>query len=269
MEKPLEEILINYYFGSQKSIRMFTPQEDHIGRILKSSGVFYEIQLLERAIALFGKPKVVLDIGANIGNHSLFWSTIFGAKVISIEANPDVYAILQRNIQANGLSSSVIAHNVACGEAERQVSLEQPRSGNIGTGRIIDCVGGNPPGENVLQRTVDAILETETPDWTKAIDLVKIDVEGYEYQVLQGAKSILKNGNSNLWVEVFPSSLDKCRHLIESFGYRYCFGPFGDSDNYFFSKTKKNVVASALKAKFIASNDRGYLSRIRNGWRAS
>lgn len=150
---------------------------------------------------------VILDIGANIGNHTLYFINECNAsKVYAFEPVKSTFKILQKNIRLNKLEKCVCLQNIALGNSE-------------GKARIIyaDEAGGNmveaDNSGNVVIKALDNIQILEQ------IDFIKIDVEGYELNVLMGAKKILKLNHPLIMIEIFDFNFDKVNLFLNSCGY--------------------------------------------------
>ena len=128
------------------------------------------------------------DVGANVGNHSLFMAAQ-GLKVFAFEPFPPVRAELRRKFEANpGLPVCVFEFGM--GDSDARLRFRPPSGANMGTGSFID--GTSDEGEQIeLQvRLGDAVFgELGLP----AIDILKIDVEGFECQVLAGLAGRLRS----------------------------------------------------------------------------
>ena len=97
-----------------ETIHMALPnaQLDFKQRVTLQTGHFFEASLLSQVakMALIGQNTVLCDIGANIGNHSVYFGHILGAQtVISCEPQPHVYKTLQRNLKLNGLATKMLS----------------------------------------------------------------------------------------------------------------------------------------------------------------
>ena len=130
------------------------------------------VGLLDRIDA---KQKVVWDIGANIGVHTIAFSK-HSSFVCSWEANPQNFKLLRLNTQGK-LAPNVKVHNVAISNGELS---------------IIESVG-----VEIEARTLDSyLMNYPLPS------LVKIDVEGHELEVLQGARVMLQTVKPILYMEM-------------------------------------------------------------------
>lgn len=121
----------------------------------------------------------VIDVGANIGDTALTASRKVGpeGKVWAIEAHPRTYQFLCGNLSLNGASNVQPLNTAAAGE---------PGEVTFGDDRRDDMNRVGAPGIVVRASRLD-----DTVEFRGRVDLLKIDVEGYELQVLEGAPEIL------------------------------------------------------------------------------
>jgi len=106
-------------------------------------------------------------------------------KVICFEPNPTMYARLLHNIQINGFTN-IESHNVALGAAEGEAVLYWDPKINMGGATLVETTGGKRVAE-VKIVSLDHTLQDA------AIHLIKIDVEGFEANVIQGALETIKH----------------------------------------------------------------------------
>jgi FkbM family methyltransferase len=146
----------------------------------------YEAGLKEIFKTLIKPGDVVVDIGANIGFHSLYFAELVGekGKVISFEPVAYNFASLSENIQLNAFKQ-IKAYNIALSDKEEEFTIEiDEKSNNPGSFNLF-AKGGH----TVIKCAIgDEILKDEK------INFFKIDVEGYESYVIAGLlKTIEKN----------------------------------------------------------------------------
>jgi len=154
--------------------------------------------------------KNIIDVGASIGNHTLFFAGIMGAKVISIEPYEPSYLNTQSNVQLNNLESQVSMHNVACGSKEGRVKMQPFGVNNIGMTR-------STPGDETRVVQLDYFLNKE-------IDYVKIDIEGDNINVLSGAKKLMSL-NPVVSIECENESvLEDTNNFMSKYGYSISLG---------------------------------------------
>lgn len=137
----------------------------------------------EKFIDEYLRPgDVFLDVGANIGTSTLVAAAIVGksGKVYSVEAHPRIYQYLRANVALNSFYH-VQLFNAAVGNTEGTVQFSDKYSDTMN-----HVVADN--GIRVPLRTLNQLL---SGDELTSIELLKIDVEGYEKFVIQGASSVL------------------------------------------------------------------------------
>ena len=156
--------------------------------------------------------EVAFDIGANLGYFTLVMATRVGSggRVVSFEPDPDMVSALKRNIARNlDDTHGVIPLSAAVGGRAGRVRFA--RGWRATRGQVV-ADGGDL---EVEMMTVDAAA-----DRFGAPRILKIDVEGAESDVLQGAATVLKNERPLVLVEVHSSALERrCAELLEGFGY--------------------------------------------------
>lgn len=194
-----------------KNITMYLPhyEEDYIQKGIVEYADFYEEVELEYLRNTFLKEgDVILDIGANIGNHTVFFSKVCNAeKVYAFEPAAETYETLCRNISLNNIGDKVVAYNVALGSASGKAKIKHFDPLNIGTTQVEEADDGNIN----MKRLDDYEFER--------IDFIKIDVEEYEYDLLQGAKNTLNKHSPVILVEIFADYFSKVDKLLRDYGY--------------------------------------------------
>jgi FkbM family methyltransferase len=135
--------------------------------------------------ALLRETKgTVVDVGANIGFIAVRAART-ASRVIAIEPHPTRFRYLERNVALNGLSN-VTCMNCAMGAAEGEIALYD-LDPTLGPRPLdVSATPGRGRCYRVPLRTVDSLVEEA--------DLLKIDVEGYEAEVLRGASNLLASG---------------------------------------------------------------------------
>lgn len=155
----------------------------------KTTNNFYEFQMLE--FIRDNIPKgVMIDVGANIGNHTIFLAKYCATKVMAFEPFPDTFKLLDKNITDNGLQFHVIASNYGLSDNYESVFMKSV-NGNAGMNKV-DSEGDAP----VQLIAFDLILDLDEP-----ITLIKLDCEGYEEKALLGMIETVKKYKPALFIE--------------------------------------------------------------------
>lgn len=139
-----------------------------------------------------------VDIGANIGQHSLFASQVIGTsgQVISFEPIPRIYEQFKKSVDINNFEN-IDVYNLGCGSKEEELEIFSAE-GNIGASSIVDS-SRNTSKEKIKLAAADSIL-------TKygKVSFIKIDVEGYEYFALQGLENTIEKYKPKMLIEYSP-----------------------------------------------------------------
>jgi FkbM family methyltransferase len=186
-----------------------------LGRLLYLGGDHEpEVRALLRRLSLAG--AVCVDVGANVGLHTVLMSRLAGpaGRVFAFEPDPDNFRLLETNLRLNE-GRNVTARQCAIGDADGVCRLARnPRN-------YADCrVTSDLPtwrSHEVPMTTLDAALPALPPG---AVKFIKLDVQGSECRVLRGMRGILaRHPDVVMVVEVFPGGLRQAgasaRELIE------------------------------------------------------
>ena len=147
----------------------------------------------------------VLDVGANIGTHSIILSKVVsGGAVYSMEPQSLVYSILQNNLMLNDCSN-VYTYRFAISDSDNEVLAMEPFSffgESINNGaRRVETSGKNS-GDLVLSKKLDSFKFPK-------IDFIKFDIQGSEIKALKGAKLLILKDRPILFVEIEEVHLKK------------------------------------------------------------
>jgi FkbM family methyltransferase len=168
---------------------------DHI-QLFQAQGTFYELPQLLAHRSLIPMHSTVIDIGANCGNHTLFYARHTRAcRIYSFEPNPPALQLLLRNIAANpGCSESIDTSLAGCalGHSHEWVRVGRRTEDNLGATRL-EAAGQD-----------DGIKCSKLDDLQLVGDIafIKIDVEGMEMEVLNGAEKLFAQFRPALAIEV-------------------------------------------------------------------
>ena len=164
---------------------------------------YYSVEraLRDRLYALAGRGDVVIDVGSNIGEVLLGLANRVGPKgrAIGFEANPETLLRCRANIALNPALPAEV-HSVGLGDKEGTLSLHRPSQTNSGADRFLAGAGGVQVRVNTLDRFV-------ADHAMGAIDLIKIDVEGFELKVLAGAEATIRRFRPTLFIELCDTNL--------------------------------------------------------------
>ena len=208
---------------------------DHISLKIIIDGWFERREL--NALKSFFSQKhfskaLCLDIGANIGNHSLFFSTIFD-EVIAFEPYDKAFDLLKIN---SSQADNIQVNNFGFSDASKELPA-QIVFGNIGATSIVS----SPEQSNTILKveTLDSFVNENS---LEGISFIKIDVEGHEYSVLVGAEDTLRKENAVVSLELemtnYYENCIKSINFLQSCGY---------SEAYFLKNSFSGAISSNFK----------------------
>jgi FkbM family methyltransferase len=182
---------------------------DHIGLSVNLDGRYErEALTLLRNYVESNLPEaqeaVALDIGANIGNHSLVLSELF-KDVYAFEPNPITFELLKFNAKFVSDTKNIVPLNKGLGNKEETLNFEISPE-NIGSSCIVsnaEAANGNGRYISIDVERADKIEQLQNA----AIALIKIDIEGYEIHALQGAEELIQKNRPVIVFEQGPQEI--------------------------------------------------------------
>ena len=208
-----------------------------------------ELRVLEQKV--FSKIDCAnsscLDIGANIGNHSVFFANFF-SNIYSFEPYPNSYYLLKfnsknyKNIKTFNFGSSDIDEN-----QHMYIATDTDMGRNT---LFVDRIEqknndqSDPKKVNVDLRNLDNLLKENK---VKKISFIKIDIEGYEYKALLGLKNTIINESPIIALEQWTDAFDKIKKTTRSIdflkenSYNFFYEP-----DFFKRKKNKNKILRAI-----------------------
>ena len=190
----------------------------------------YEPPVTQVFTRLLRRGATVVDLGANWGYFTLMAAQLAGpgGRVLALEPDPRMFDLLERNVRLNGLTT-FDAFPLAAGadRATRTLAGYAEGTDNRGTSRIVDeprVPPLEPRGFTVATVPVDTFLDQKG---LRSVDLIKIDVEGFEDAVLEGmAAGLAGRRYRHLLIELHPALLaergvavDRCCARLRAAGY--------------------------------------------------
>lgn len=187
--------LLRFTWGRRLFFALYTSYKRH-----------FEARLVGGLRTFVREGSCVIDVGANVGFFTQYFARWVGprGRVVAIEPETENHAELVRRLAAAGLADRVraprAAADAASGTARLMVNRDHP-----GDHRLADA------GEPVPALTLDEVAAGEA-----AVSLIKIDVQGVEMRVLEGAAVILARDRPALFVEVAPEALASYGASVDS-----------------------------------------------------
>ncbi|MDE3801381.1 FkbM family methyltransferase [Sinorhizobium meliloti] len=196
------------------SLSFYLPMaaSDRVQHDILRSSYFYQpkpLFFIQRQ-KLVNASSVVVDAGANIGNHTVFFGRVGNvSKIHAFEPNPPAFSILRRNVEINELQDIVDLHCTGLGAKASRARNLNARSNNLGGNQIAD----DDSGDVVVERLDDLNLPK--------VDFMKIDVEGRGDGVINGALETISRNKPKMLVEETSEGEKRAIDMLKSdFGYR-------------------------------------------------
>lgn len=203
--------------------------------------------------------KVVFDVGAFSGVFSLAAThSNPEAKVLAFEPSLNTFVRLVTNVLANGMGGRIGTVKAALSERDGQLSLKHPagihclgseetlvdgRHESVWFQEEVRVMAGDRLSAHYATNSRDFVIEVDPA----AVDLIKIDVEGFELSVLRGMAAILEKRGPALLVECLSlAQFDEVSSLLRPLGYSYRFIDDGGGDVHQdrerFAREPRNVL---------------------------
>lgn len=189
-------------------------EDEYIFKTIDEGNDYYEGYILNEWTKELGLVEVVFDIGANIGNHTVYFAKHTEArKIYSFEPFKMNFDRLVENVKSNKIAEKVITYNEAIGEKTGQIVLKSIDEKNLGSATFE--YSDDAQGEIEIV-SIDEFVKGNN---IKKIDFVKIDTEGFEESVLKGMTDTLVRFTPTIWIEVNFESFENVNRLLMDNGY--------------------------------------------------
>jgi FkbM family methyltransferase len=206
---------------------------------------FAEIETKYFISRVLSKDSVCIDIGANVGMYSLLFLQLSpSSKVIAFEPSSN-FKYLQENIPSK-FSDRFEAFQVALGDKD-----------GIVEGEIWESYGYNKIQGVFKFHKLDTFVEQKR---LSKIDIIKIDTDGYELQILNGAKTAIENHHPLVIVESHEGlesgqSFEKMNSFFKEIDYSHCATVDGSNEIYAFSDDERiQKLRKMLSRNFLVKN---------------
>jgi len=246
-----------YKFGSKRRIERNSINYELDLSCLMQWYVYWDLHEIQRD-NLYGLVKegdTILDVGTNVGETLLNFAKLTGEKGFVYGFEPDAknYSAVQKNISLNDFSNLHV-FNLGVSDKKETLKLYRVDEHNFGMNRVLQDDENTEDlyFTEMQTTTLDDIVEEN--DISK-IDLIKIDIEGYEMHALRGATKLLKVFKPPLFIEVGYTRLIKngtspneMFKFLEGFGYTIFHGETmeklsSDADYSYFGDGGIDVLA--------------------------
>jgi FkbM family methyltransferase len=174
----------------------------HVLPMVQKEHPYYDSQLPRFASLLYRRQGklIVIDVGANIGDTTVSIAAKAPGQFLCIDGDPRYFDILLRNTR--GISGSVSCEMVLCGASveTKMVAVQEASSTSV----FLDA-GKEGTAREVT--TIDALVRKH-PEFA-ATNLIKVDTDGFDYQVLRGALGTMRSSRPALFFELDPEHLTR------------------------------------------------------------
>ncbi|EAK5717491.1 FkbM family methyltransferase, partial [Campylobacter coli] len=195
----------------QVNYKIYLPGKDidYIQKKIYNELIPYEYEMLQDILGKAKNNTIIVDIGSNIGNHSLYLAA-HGFDVYAFEANQELCNILKISIELNGFKKLKL-HEFGLSDKKEMAILDNLNPENLGAQSLkIKDFG------NIVLYPLDDIK------FEKDVSVLKIDVEGMETKVLNGAINTIKKYRPILYIEAINNiEFRKVNVILEKLGYVY------------------------------------------------
>jgi FkbM family methyltransferase len=168
---------------------------------------------VHQAMEKYLKPEsVFVDIGGNVGLFSILARKKYGCEVVVFEPSPREVAALRKNAALNGVELNIC--NVALGQSDGELLLQMEDAGNHTMNRVVQDASW---ATNTIRCPVRRLDEMLSPEQLRRVSLVKIDVEGFEMDVLLGLeKAAYELQGAAFVIEITPAWLEQNGHSAQA-----------------------------------------------------
>jgi FkbM family methyltransferase len=182
------------------------------------NGKLFEDKSIELFFTRYLKKKdsmVIIDIGAQIGLYTLYAKKLNTSTFYSFEPYDVELNILKSNVKLNNLQNVILSDVAISNKKETKilnVCSNSPGLSTLGENPIRWDDNSSPTIKKTVQTdTIDNLFENIT------VDMIKIDTEGWEYYILQGAEKIILRDKPNIQIEWFGMNLHQCNVIPSEF----------------------------------------------------
>lgn len=169
------------------------------------------------------KEDVLYDVGANVGAYSLYAAKVAGAKVYSFEPSPSTFSLLLENIHLNKLGQQITPFNIPLSSTSelKTFKYNSLSAGSATHGGLEHALSSNQDiSQPVLTLSLDDLIQRYN---MQKPSLMKIDVDGHELGILEGATETLRDsGLRSIQIEMSSSdsTFEPIKKILAESGFR-------------------------------------------------
>ena len=184
------------------------PYEFYQNLVVDGKDLFVDLPNLELIDKILPENAVILDVGANIGNHTIYWLKQSPKKakyIYAFEVIDDTFKICKKNIELNKLTDKTTLFNFGLGASNTRASIDTKLEVEMDKVLGVHTTGSTSMDEDKNGNFVIKKLDDIKFKHNK-IDFVKIDVEGMEVDVIKGGMNFFKKYKPTIWVEIWDEN---------------------------------------------------------------
>lgn len=194
---------------------MYLPQKDadYIQEKIYKNNTPYEVGLLQDIVERLNENELFIDVGANIGNHTIFVAKIGACRVMAFEPNQDLARILEVSVALNNLEDQISIHDKALGKSKSKATFKEHIPENLGSQSL--------SFSNTKDEVSIDVVPLDSYDDLPPVRAMKVDVEGMELDVLIGASELIARDRPLIYAEALDEqSFSQITNFLDGFGYQ-------------------------------------------------
>lgn len=221
--------IFDFGFFRDQNIKMALPdRQDFLQSFAREHGRLWQQDVMEWALRYIPLNPCVVDVGSYVGNSAIWLARIAGAKsVTAIEPDAWSYSLLETNVRLNGLGKVIRTVNAAVWDEPGTACLRVDSINNHAAAQYRPVPDGVEPDPltSVPMVTIDSVMA----DRKGKVNLLLLDMEGYDYRAIRGARKLVESDRPVLMVTTFHQTTKTLDPLYDSLrGYIYLMGDLAE-----------------------------------------
>jgi len=196
--------VFDFGFFRGRNIKMALPdRHDYLQRFARENSRLWQEDVMGWALRYMPLSPCVVDVGSYVGNSAIWFAAVAGARsVTAIEPDEWSYSLLETNVRLNGLEGVVRTVNSAVWDKPGTACVHIDSVDNHAAVQYRPVPDGVDfgPGMSVPMDTIDSIMA----DRKDKVDLLLLDMEGYDYRAVRGAHGLVSGDRPVMMVTTFP-----------------------------------------------------------------
>lgn len=178
--------------GVSYQIHLPDLETDYIQSTISETRTPYELSMLQDIKARVSPGDLVLDVGANVGNHTFYLACVAGCRVAAFEPNSALAQAIKTSRRLNQLEQQVEVFALGVGASSGRADFGHLDETNLGAQSLRLSTDRDAPIE---------VMALDEHSWSEPVRVIKVDVEGMELAVLEGAEQLITRDQPILYVE--------------------------------------------------------------------